>query len=161
MTLVLKLLLSLSFLSEREIKMIIINLKYYKKLACCWKRTDTIFVKRQKIYTEIENIYSENSELSKQEVVESLIADYKGQISNNNFMQFVSLIFSVLLAMIGTFLGGWYLIFTFLALIIIALSITLYCLRYLYAEGFVLHILENYCEENQKDHLNENYDTKI
>lgn len=127
--------------------MIITNVKYYRRLACCWKREDTIFVKRQKIYAEIENICSENNEISKQEVIETLIADYKGQISNNNFMQFVSLIFSVLLAMLGTFLGGSYLIFTFLALIIIALGITLYCLRYLYAEGFVLHILEEYIKD--------------
>lgn len=127
--------------------MIIANMKYYKRLACCWKRADTIFVKKQKIYTEIESICSENEEMSKQEIVEILIADYKGQISSNNFMQFVSLIFSVLLAMLAIFLGEIYLIFTFSILIIFTLAITFYCLRYLYAEGFVLHILEEYIKE--------------
>lgn len=127
--------------------MIIANMKYYKRLACCWKREDTIFVKKQKIYKEIENICSENSEMSKQEIVEILIADYKGQISSNNFMQFVSLIFSVLIAMLAIFLGESYLIFTFSILIILTLIFTFYCLRYLYAEGFVLHILEDYIKE--------------
>lgn len=127
--------------------MIMINAKYYKQLACCWKRTDSIFVKRQKICIEIENICSENNEPSKQEVIETLIADFKGQVSNNNFMQFVSLIFSVLLAVFGYLLGETYLILSFLALIIITLSITLYCLRYLYAEGFVLYILEEYIKD--------------
>lgn len=127
--------------------MIIINSKDYKRLACCWKRKDTVFVKRQKIYTEIENICLENSEFSKKQVIEALIADYKGQISNNNFMQFVSLIFSVLVIVLGFVLEEIYLCFAFFALIIIILSITCYCIRFLYAEGFVLHILEEYVKE--------------
>lgn len=124
--------------------MIMMNAKYYNRLARCWKRTDDIFVKKQKIYVEIENICSENSNLSKQEVIETLIADYKGQISNNNFMQFVSLIFSVLLLVLGFILTEVSLIFIFFSLILVTLAITFYCLRYLYAEGFVLHILEEY-----------------
>lgn len=127
--------------------MIMINAKYYKRLAGCWKRTDTIFIKRQKIYTEIDKICSENNEFSKQEVVETLIADYKGQISNNNFMQFVSLIFSVLILVLGFILKESYLIYVFFALMIMTLNITFYCLRYLYAEGFVLHMLEEYIKE--------------
>lgn len=131
---------------RRKIIMIMINAKYYNRLARCWKRSDSIFDKRQKIYTEIERICSdeENNGFSKQEVIETLIADYKGQISNNNFMQFTSLIFSVLLLVLGFILKETYLIFMFFALIIVILVVTLYCLRYLYAEGFVLHILEEY-----------------
>lgn len=49
----------------------------------------------------MENICLENSEFSQKQVIEALIADYKGQISNNNFMQFVSLIFSVLVIVLG------------------------------------------------------------
>ena len=124
--------------------MILMNSKYYNRLARCWKRTDYIFVKKQKIYKEIEKICLENNNLSKQEVTETLIADYKGQISNNNFMQFVSLIFSVLLLVLGFILTKVYLIFICFALILVTLTITFYCLRYLYAEGFVLHILEEY-----------------
>lgn len=128
--------------------MLLINAKYYNRLARCWKRTDSIFVKRQKIYAEIEQICLENnSDLTKQEIIEILIADYKGQSSNNNFMQFISLIFSVLLVVLGFMLKELYLIFVFLTLIILTLIITFYCLRYLYAEGFVLHILEEYNKE--------------
>lgn len=128
--------------------MIMINAKYYKRLACCWKRADTVFIKRQKIYAEIDKICLENNEVSKQDVIETLIADYKGQISNNNFMQFISLIFSVLVLVLGFILKELHLIYVFFALMIITLSITFYCLRYLYAEGFVLHILEEYIKEN-------------
>ena len=38
---------------------------------------------------EIEKICLENNNISKQEVIEVLIADYRGQISNNNFVQFI------------------------------------------------------------------------
>lgn len=127
--------------------MIMIDIQYYNRLARCWKRTDNIFVKKQKIYTEIEKICSENNDIPKQEVVEILIADYKGQISNNNFMQFISLIFSVLILVLGFILPKVYLIFVLFTLIIVILGITFYCLRYLYAEGFVLHVLEEYNKE--------------
>lgn len=128
--------------------MIIINAKYYKRLACCWERTDSIFDKRRKIRIEIEKICLENNELSKQAIIESLIADYKGQISNNNFMQFVALGFSVLVLVVGFIFKDINLIYAFSILMFVILSITLYCLRYLYAEGFVLHILEEYNRNN-------------
>lgn len=128
--------------------MIMINAKNYKRLARCWKRTDDVFVKRQKIHTEIEQICLENNEIPKEEIIETLIADYKGQISNNNFMQFVSLIFSALVIILGFIFKDTYQIVLLVVLIIITLGITLYCMRYLYAEGFVLHILEEYIKEN-------------
>lgn len=128
--------------------MIMINAKSYKRLARCWKRTDNVFVKRQKIHAEIEQICLENSEIPKENIIESLIADYKGQISNNNFMQFVSLIFSALVIILGFIFKDTYQIVLLFVLIIITLGITLYCMRYLYAEGFVLHILEEYIKGN-------------
>ncbi len=54
------------------------------------------------------------------------------------------MIFLVLLLVLSFILKDIYLIVVFFILIIVALSITLYCLRYLYAEGVVLHILEEY-----------------
>lgn len=57
--------------------MILMNSKYYNRLARCWKRTDDIFVKKQKIYKEIEKICLENNNLSKQEVTETLIGFVK------------------------------------------------------------------------------------
>ncbi len=54
------------------------------------------------------------------------------------------MIFLVLLLVLSFILKDIYLIVVFFILIIVALSITLYCLRYLYAEGGVLHILEEY-----------------
>lgn len=128
--------------------MIMINAKNYKRLARCWKRSDNILVKRQKIHAEIEQICLENSESSKEYIIETLIADYKGQISNNNFMQFVSLIFSVLVIILGFIFKDIYQIVLLFVLIIITLCVTLYCMRYLYAEGFVLHVLEEYIKEN-------------
>ncbi len=48
----------------------------------------------------------------------------------------------MLLLVLSFILKDIYLIVVFFILIIVALSITLYCLRYLYAEGVVLHILQ-------------------
>lgn len=127
--------------------MVLINATYYRRLACCWDRKDSIFVKRHKIRTEIDNICLENGNMLKREVVASLIADYKGQISNNNFMQFVSLIFSAFLLVLGFIVNKDYQILSVFLIIMIVISITLICMRYLYAEGFVLHILEDYSKE--------------
>ena len=66
-----------------------VNTKHYNRNVHSWKRTDDIFVKKQKICMEIEKICLENNNISKQEVIEVLIADYRGQISNNNFVQFI------------------------------------------------------------------------
>lgn len=46
--------------------MIMMNAKYYNRLARCWKRTDDIFVKKQKLNREIEKIRLENNNISEQ-----------------------------------------------------------------------------------------------
>lgn len=63
-------------------------------------------------------------------------------------MQFVALGFSVLVLVVGFIFKDINLIYAFSILMFVILSITLYCLRYLYAEGFVLHILEEYNRNN-------------
>lgn len=115
--------------------------KYYIRISNCWKRKDDLIEKKTKIIKEVKLICSENQDLTELEVINIIIADFKGQISNNNFIQMVSMAFSVLLILFGSNVVGFPLVYSTFIVAFIVILVTLYCLRYLYAEGFVTQIL--------------------
>lgn len=81
--------------------------KYYIRISNCWKRKDDLIEKKTKIIKEVKLICSENQDLTELEVINIIIADFKGQISNNNFIQMVSMAFSVLLILFGSNVVGF------------------------------------------------------
>lgn len=127
--------------------MITINASYYKRLAKCWERKDSPFVKKEKTIKEIKSICKENKNISKKDVIEVLIADMKGQISNNTFLQIAAIGVTFLVVFISEILKNSIGIYISLAMIGILFLLLFYSLRYLYAEGFILHILEGYLKK--------------